>query len=310
MNISGNTSWSDESLHIIYKPWEIALCAFILTFGLVANVMLLIAQWKDPLRCFGTISTCFIQHIAIIDCLALLVSCPFLVIAVRTNSPFYVGSNHMKQLKPFALFCIVLINFGLTSFAVERFLSTTRPFFHKVHFTKQRVRVSFVIMWIFALICVVIDQCLYGTTKDVPFSSYIVETSVSLPCLTTTFSLYIACFISMKRQQREFKQTQMADITRNALNVKLSNEKRFLVTIFIVCSVTVIFWVPAFVMPLPLGIEENTSREFYRLFFTVIPCMATMHSSINPVIYNLRLPKYRKTFYKLYCCFCAHSGTQ
>jgi hypothetical protein len=28
------------------------------------------------------------------------------------------------------------------------------------------------------------------------------------------------------------------------------------------------------------------------------------------VIYNLRLPKYRKTFYKLYCCFCAHSGTQ
>ena len=95
MNISGNNSWSDESLYIIYKPWEITLCAFILTFGLVANVMLLIAQRRDPLRCFGTISTCFIQHIAIIDCLGLLVSCSVLVIAVRTNRPFYVGSNHV-----------------------------------------------------------------------------------------------------------------------------------------------------------------------------------------------------------------------
>jgi hypothetical protein len=90
MNISGNNSWSDESLHIFYKPWEITLCAFILTFGLVANVMLLIAQWKDPLRCFGTISTCFIQHIAIIDCLGLLVFCSVLVIACGKNEQSFL----------------------------------------------------------------------------------------------------------------------------------------------------------------------------------------------------------------------------
>ena len=304
-NSSRNNSWNEELLtfFIIYRPWEIAFCSSLLTFGFIANLMLLVAQWKDPLHCFGNISTCFIQHIAVIDCLGLLVSSPVLFSAIKNNRPFYVGSNHGKQFKPFMLLVTVLTNLGFTSFAVERFLSVAKPFFHKVYLTKQRVRVSFGVMWIFALICVLIDQCLHQKTQDEPFLSYVVETSVFLPCLATTVSLYLACYVSIKRQQRQFQQGHMSDVTRNSLNVKLSHEKRFLTTLFIAGSVTVLLWMPAFIILLPLRLQENMSNAFYRLYLILIPCMAAMYASVNPIIYNLRLPKYRKTFQKLYCCF-------
>ena len=306
-NSSSNNSWNEElsAFFIIYRPWEIAFCTSLLTFGFIANLMLLVAQWKDPLHCFGNISTCFVQHIAVIDCLGLLVSSPVLFSAIKNNRPFYVGSNHGKQFKPYILFVTMLTNFGFTSFAVERFLSVAKPFFHKVCLTKRRVRISFGVMWIFALNCVLIDRCLYQKTQDVPLLSYVVETSVSLPCLATTLSLYFACYISIKRQQRQFQQDRLGDVTQNALRVKLSHEKRFLITLFIAGSVIIVLWMPSFIIMLPLRLQENTSKEFYRLYLILIPCMATMHASVNPIIYNLRLPKYRKTFQRLYCSFCA-----
>ena len=302
VNNTGNNSVSEDALHIIYSPWEIAFYTFVLDFGIISNVLLLLALWKDPLHCFGSISSHFVQHIAFVDCLGLVFSATVLFIAVKTNTPFYVGSHNVKNLKPFVVFFSCLANLNFTSLAFERFISVARPFVHKVYFTKERVRVGFVIMWIFSLICVAIDQCLQHTLQVVPFSSYVVETSVFLLCLAITFGLYFACFLCIKRQQAQFKQAHVEDVTRNALKIKLSNEKRFLITIFIVSIVTVTLWVPAVIILLPLDIKENTSREFYRLFLTVIPLMAAMHASVNPLIYNLRLPKYRKTFYKLYCC--------
>ena len=299
MNISGNNSFAEQSLHIVYRPWEITLCVLLLTFGLAGNVMLLLALWKDPLRCFINTTAYFIQNVAVVDCLGLILSYAILTTAVKTNSLIYVGSNHVRQFKPFVVFLTVLTNLSLTSFAVERFVSITKPFFHKVYFTKERVHIGFALMWIFGLVCVAIDQVIYHLVEEVPFSSYVVESLVFLICLTATFTLYFACFVNIKRQQRRFKRSNMADVPGNAFKSKLLKERRFLVTLTVVSCVTIIFWFPALIVLLPLQLQAD--REIHKHFFTILPCFGVVNSSINPIIYVLRLPNYRKTFYKLYC---------
>ena len=307
MNISRNNSLGEQSLHIVYAPWEITLCVFLLTFGLTGNAMLLLALWRDPLRCFRNITAYFIQNIAVVDGLGLIVSYAILITAVKTHSPVYVGSNHMRQFKPFMVFLTVLTNLSLTSFAVERFVSITKPFFHNIYFTKERVRLGFVVMLIFGLVCVAIDQGIYRLVQEVPISSYVVEILVFLICLTATFSLYFACFVSIKRQQRRFKRSNMTDVTGKAFKMKLLNERRFLVTITIISCMTVLFWAPAFIVLLPFRIQGD--KELHKQFLTVLPCFAAVHGSINPVVYLLRLPNYKKTFYKLYCCFHAQTAS-
>lgn len=303
MNMSGNNA--TESSQIVYGSWVIALCVLLLTVGLAGNVMLLIAQWKDPLRCFGTTCTYLVQNMAIADTFTLHVYCCIFFTSVETDSLFYFGSKHLKYFEPFGVFIMVLTNLCLTSIAVERFMSVAKPFFHKIYFTKGRVRFSFAITWIFALICAGIDQGIGRLAPEIPFSTFFVEASVFLPCLVTMFGMYFAAFVSIKRQQRRFKQAHIADVHRDTLKIKLSNERQFLVTLSVMSGMTALLWTPVFLLLPPLQFQKMLSIESYHLFVTVIPSLAVIHSSIKPIVYILRLPKYRRTFYVLYCSLCA-----
>ena len=305
MNISGNETLDEQLPQVVYESWEIALLICLLTLGLLGNVMLLIAQWKDPLRCFGTTCTYLIQHMAIADTFTLHVYYCILFTSVKGSTFFYVGSKHIKYFKPFIVFITVLTNLCVTSMAVERFMSVAKPFSHKIYFTKRRVRFSFAIVWIFGLVCVGIDQGINRLAPEIPFSTFAVESFIFLPCLVITFSLYFAAFVSIKRQQRRFKQAHMAEVARDAFKIKLSNERKFLVTMTVMSAVTAVLWAPVFLLLPPLQMQKILSIEFYHLFVTVIPCLAALHASIKPIVYILRMPKYRRTFYVLYCCLCA-----
>ena len=305
INISGNNLLDEQSSQAVHGPVEIALCIVLLSLGLAGNVMLLVAQWRDPLRCFGTTCSCFIQNMAIADTFTLHVYCCFFFISVKTNSPFYIGSKHMEYLKPFVVFSSVVTNFCIVCLAVDRFMSVAKPFLYKIYFTEGRGRISFAIICIFGLVCVGIDHCISCLKPEIYFSVFAVETAVFIPCLAVLFSLYFAGFVSMKQQQRRFKRAHMAEAARNAFTIKLSNERHFLVTMSVMSFTTVILWVPVFALIISLGIKSRTGIELSDLFVAAVPYLATMHASIKPFIYILRLLKYRKTFYVLYCCICA-----
>ena len=305
MNVSAaNSSFCAVCVGYNYSPLTITIIVSLTITGLVANILLLVAHHKDPLNCFRNVSTYFIHNIAINDCLFIVLASVMVVLAGKTNGPVFFKSKYIPFVKPGILFCTSVLNISLASQAVERFTSVAYPFFHHVYVTRERTRLWFGVVWIAAFVSVGVAVAIRWAKLRVAI--YLVEIAISLPCLTVMFAFYIACFVSIKRQQKRFKESHVqADLPRRSLEVKLRNEQRFLTTILIVSVAIIVLWLPAFVFLLPdVNIEREISVGLYKDLNTAFSFLVLGQSLLNPFIYLWRLPKYRKSFLRLYCGLC------
>ena len=305
MNVSAaNSSFCAVCVGYNYSPLSIAIISSLMITGLVANILLLVAHHKDPLNCFRNVSTYFLHNIAINDCLLIVVALVMVALAVKTNGPIFFRSKYIPVVKPGVVFSTSALNISLASLAVERFTSVAYPFFHQVHVTRERTRLWFGVVWTVALASVGIAVAIRRAKLRVTI--YIVDLSITLPCLTVMFAFYIACFVSIKRQQKRFKESRVqADLTRRSLEIKLRNEQRFLATIVIASVSIIVLWLPSFVFLLPdVNIEGGISGGLYRDLNTSFSLLVLGQSILNPFLYLWRLPKYRKTFRRLYCGLC------
>lgn len=285
-----------------YGPFTVTVLAVIGCVGLVANILLLEAHRKDPLKCFQKPVTYFVHHIAINDFLIILLSISLLIIAVKTNGPIYLGSEYLRYLRPFVLLVSSFSCYAFASLAVERFVSVAYPLFHQVHITRGRTLHWIAVIWIAAGTGIGIDQGLRYVYQEVEF---LVEVIVSSLSLAVMLSFYLACFVSIKRQQKRFKKGHMAELAKQTLKVKLSNEQQFLTTISIVGVSTFVLWTPGILMFSFSGnLDVKISENFHRIVNTLVPGLVITHSSLGPIIYVWRLPKYRKTFKNLYRSHC------
>ncbi len=94
--------------------------------GVVSNGLLVVAFFKDPLKCFRNSATHFVMNLSISDCL----TCLFALF-------FYITANYMTaENRKIILFLIV--SFGivslvsLTSISIDRFLMVAYPIKHRI----------------------------------------------------------------------------------------------------------------------------------------------------------------------------------
>jgi Na+/melibiose symporter-like transporter len=126
--------------------------------------------------------------------------------------------------------------------------------------------------------------------------------------LTLTLSVYIASYISIRRQRMELQnRTSMSEITIRTVQIRLENEKNFLVTIAIVCFVLAATVLPLIVISF-VSFVKATNKLKGDDNKIVVPSythwgllLIGLNSAVNVFVYLWRLPKYRKTFKKLYC---------
>jgi Mg2+ and Co2+ transporter CorA len=126
--------------------------------------------------------------------------------------------------------------------------------------------------------------------------------------LMLTLSVYIASYISIRRQRMELhNRTGMSEITIRTAKIRLENEKNFLVTIAIVCFVLAATVLPFIIMSFTSFVEvtkrlEGDDNKFVAPSYTRWGLLLIgLNSAANVFVYLRRLPKYRKTFKKLYC---------
>jgi hypothetical protein len=264
----------------------------ILSLGVIANILLILAHWKDPLRVFKNTTSLFVRNIAVIDiAVAILwiirIALTLLGKKHETISLIWLAFTTMS---PFAFLC----------FAIERFLSVAFPLWYRVRGTIQICRKVLCGKWIAHTAIFVLTYFILNKKDRRKFMLWYV---IVLFLAVNIF--YLATYVALRRQRNALRNRQdISEGSLTAMKARQKQEKRFLVTIAIVCFILTIVYVPLLGMAtITVLLRDVLNVKRTEEVFSVLFVLLSVNFLINPIIYLLRLPKYRKTFKELYCNF-------
>ena len=260
------------------------LSYLVCSFGAIFNAFLIIAFIKDPLKCFRNSGTYLVANLAISDftfcCFAPLCCC-------LPKNAFIALENFLDGIVSVSVITIA-------SISLDRFMMVIYPMKYRI-WMKRRI----LLIWLFCI-------WLFSSSIAISFFlRYTVETlfvlnlfGPSLVILTSIF--YGFTYYKLKRQSRNFALQNISDRQQQA---RIMKEKRFLSTIIFIAVLALVCIVPSstfhhFVATGSLSRDNLVVRTLDGIL-TGVFCA---NFAVNPLVYVVRLPNYRKTFYLVYCC--------
>ena len=200
--------------------------------GVVSNGLLLLAFFKDPIKCFRNSATHFVTNLSISDCLTCLFA---LFFDITAN--YMTGENHKIILFIFASFAIVSL-VSLTSISIDRFLMVTYPIKHRILMKGKVIVLCLAVIWIFGCSLSGITF-LYGRQNKI-----YIYTSGAIN-ITISAVIYAATYHKLKKQSRTIA-LQNSSETR-AQEIRILKEKQFLKTIIIIACIAFACVVPSLI---------------------------------------------------------------
>ena len=260
-------------------------------FGEVSNILLLVAFTKDPLKCFRNSGTYLVMNLSVSDCLICLVA-PL----------YYATKNEMLKTVSNSIIEFLAFWFGaasflsITSISIDRFFIVVYPIKHRI-LMKGKV----MILWLSAIwivSCVVAALSLIHVHTNLINGRNITQI-VSVIVIILSSVMYSSTYYQLKKQSRNIALQNPSD--SRAQEIRILKERRFLKTIILVACIAFSCVVPYMIFYLSYGLlnlpKDNLTSEIIGTASLVI---LFINFAVNPSIYILRLPNYRKTFYLLY----------
>ena len=256
----------------------------ICTLGVVSNVLLIVAFIKDPLKCFRNSGTYLVMNLSVSDCLMCLISLSFNITPRVTLCPIFY----------FFVYWIGSASFvSITSISIDRFFMVVCPIKHRI-----LMKDKFMILWIagiWIMNCVIpLFKMLWDGGETIGRQALL---TVSVIVIILSAVMYSSIYYKLKRQPRNVA-LQNSTETR-AQEIRILKEKRFLKTIIIIACAAFVSTLPYLVIDLLNGYLHF--NNVFAILYTVSVSIFYINFAVNPLIYILRLPSYRKTFYLLYC---------
>ena len=267
-----------------------------LSVGFVANLLIIIAHVVDPLRVFQNISSMFVLNITVIDCTICLL---WTILGSLLLADFteFISNDYYISFATVAVRIATMMSIAYFSLAMELYLSISRPLWHRTKITRKNCRYWIISTWIFHLA---------SNELAIRFLLPYFYEFLFIVVYTCSFFLIIqflnvATFLSLRKQGKTLR--ELRDVS-GAMKTRQKNQKRFFVTIAILSVIQTLTFCPFFVITFLTRFRylvPETSLvvwiwlEWSTQFFIIINAM------INPFFYLWRLPKYKKTFKKLYC---------
>ena len=257
--------------------------------GLVSNLLLLVAFIKDPLKCFRNSGTYLVINLSTSDCMMCIFSLA-VYITPRTN--------HLHPFFSFFLFWMGLASFvSITSISIDRFVMVTYAIKYRISMNRKVM-----ILWISTIWIVSCPIPLFQLLSD----RYCLDSGrvlyiFSVIIIILSSVMYSSTYYKLKKQSRSIVLQNSSG--NHAQEIRILKEKRFLRTIIIIASIAFVCFIPYLVVNVLysyLGFLED-SRQALLVLNAVCISIFYINFSVNPSIYVLRLPSYRKTFYILYC---------
>ena len=251
--------------------------------GAVSNILLLIAFIKDPLKCFRNSGTYLVMNLSVSDCL----SCIFYSFnfCSKTNLIVYF----LKRWWP----GVSLIS--ITSISIDRFLIVAYPIKHRV-----LIKGKVIVLWLAAIW---IMSSVFAASTTFSKRSMLIRESVfgifTVVIMVLSSILYFSTCYKLKKQSRN---TTLQNPTESrAHEIRTLKEKRFFKTIMIIACVAFVCTVPAMLFFIFDKFKPLREDIAYEAVFMLLLFIFRINFAVNPLIYFLRLPNYRKTFHAIYC---------
>ena len=290
---SNPTEHSTNVLLIDFNPKSLTaeiITMSILLVGIVANTLLIIAHCKDPLRVFQNTTSLFVRNIAMIDIVvAFIWIIRTIMILIRgwkpaTVSAIWVG---VVTMSPSAFLC----------FAIERFISIAFPLWYRVRVKTETCRKAIVGTWITH--GVIYTIVFFKSSRKEHFL-----TIYAAVIFLAVYIFYFATYITLRRQRNKLRKRQDNTADQAGMRARQEQEKRFLVTIAIICIILMILFLPIIgLSTFTILLRSVLKIRSMKGAFICLLVLLSINFVINPIIYLLRLPKYRETFRVLYCNF-------
>lgn len=270
--------------------WEDIPLYFECVFGVLLQLMLLIAFVKDPLKCFRNSAVYLVANLSIVD----------LSVCVRGLLTIFFDpeSRSMEYTNHSTLMASAI---ALFSIAVDRCFLVTHPIKHRIFVSNKKMILLVALIWILSFVETIKQIIMDGET------SYddLVRVCFYLVIVMWTFVFYAVTFKSLKKQTKSLDQLQNNNATQEyrAQKLRILNEKRFLETIIIVGCIYLVTILPNSIYTQIILFrshkdEEESGGNLDRILFFIW----IVNFVVNPIIYLWRLPKYRKTFRIIFCC--------
>ena len=264
---------------------SLILPAIIISFlGAISNILLLVAFVKDPLKCFRNSGTFLVMNLAVSDCLTCLISS---VAYIRRRADIH------------PIFYFAMYWFGgvsmisIVSISIDRFLMVTHPIKHRILMNGKVMILWISAIWIVSCVIPVLRLLSDSETIDQHVMNIFSAIAIVLSAV-----LYATTYHKLKKQSRSIALQNSSE--SRAQETRILKETRFLKTIIIVACIAFVCVVP----PMAFALVYN-SLSFGTLASKVVGAISIfsvcLNFAVNPLVYTLRLPNYRKTFYFLYC---------
>lgn len=301
-NITGEETSSNYQYPFVIGVTEKSLSVFAVT----GNVLLIIAHLKDPLKLFQTTSSQFILNLAVVDLIAAI---DIVNIVWSTVDLFQTQNEYLRR---FLLLPVSVCFPSVFSLSVERFCSVAFPLWHRANVTVRLCRLCILGIWLFHITFEAMSFAVRYTTGD-EFITGCMRVAYTSFFFIATQTLYLVTCLSLRKQTKQIIGRQDATGSQNssfpnsstvtrAIQVRLQNEKCFLVTTAIICMVLALTVLPALIYYKILSlIYPELQDEHYSITAKVIVLVFRVNFTVNPGIYLWRLKSYRKTFKVLYC---------
>ena len=283
-NNTASASVGDELILYVYSVSYVVICIL----GVVSNTLLLVAFLKDPLKCFRNSGTYLVINLSVSDCLTSLFSLVFYI----TRRFFW------HKLMDFFINWMTGVSFvSITSISIDRLWMVSSPIRHRILMKGKVIFLWIAAIWIvnFVVSFILIISDVSVTNEKKGLCTYCM-----IVIILSAF-MYSSTYYRLKKQSRNMALQNSTEL--RAQEMRILKEKRFLKTIIIIACIAFICIVPNLLLYLLYNSLILFVNDFhvFMIFSGVSFVIYQINFAVNPLIYILRLPNYRKTFYLLYC---------
>ena len=272
-------------------PWSLAVYLSFLVTAAIANILLLLAIYKDPLKCFRKPTTYFIVNLSISDLLNSLFHLEELLISQTMYGstvclPGVLGTINST----FGMFIFYLAFPSVTVLALERYMSVAHSLWHQVNVTARVCYICIVAVWLLNCACIAI----------IVYVSYDNGLAIAYPSLflSTTVIVYLMAFYSIRKQNLTLvTDNSKSQSVKRMMKLRLKNQNSFLTTVLIINIFLVLGFTPTIIGTTLKYMSEHN----YSVLFYITDILFLINLASNPFLYIWRLPKYRKTLRVMYC---------
>ncbi|XP_068708677.1 beta-4C adrenergic receptor-like [Montipora foliosa] len=261
-----------------------------------ANILVLLAVWKDPLKKLrSSPSTFLLLSMVLANLLVGVVICP--ISAYWGWEIFAKGESPLDLSVIFAINVIsVNVSFGhMFLLTVARVLSVLRPFQYLWKVTNKRVLVASCLCWVYFLAF----GCSFMVLRDY-FAIIGVVYNVQL--LFILFSMFIMNVVILVRFRRCSKESRVKRHQENSYFIILQREKELLKGIIIIVSAFLLCYMPWFIVQILIYLCKpcHPNLSWLMISFGFSGSLTYANSALNPILCAWRFPNYKKTIRHLW----------